>query len=70
MKNLLKKAGSALALVLVAVPAFATGSFDTLTAAVSFTDVQAAVLTVAVALVGLALVLKGIRIIRRMVGGR
>lgn len=50
----------AMALAMLAGPAFAISPFDPLTAAVSFTDVIAAVMALAVILAGVHVALKGV----------
>ena len=46
----------------------ATSPFDPLTTAVSFTDVSAALFVVAAAIVGVLVIIKGIKWIYRMLG--
>ena len=65
MKTFQKSAVASLGLS--ALPALAVSPFDSLTTAVSFTDVSAAVLVAAVAVVGLVLIIKGITLVIRMV---
>jgi len=57
----------AFALLIVSASAHAVSVFDPLVAAVSFTDAQAAIFSVAAVLVGLTVVLAGIVIVWRMV---
>lgn len=55
--------GIVLAMVLgfLASPAMAVGAFDTLTAGISYTDVVAAIMAVAVLLAGLYVTMAGVR---------
>lgn len=54
--------------MLCALSARATSPFDPLTTAVSFTDVSAALFVVAAAIVGVLVIIKGIKWIYRMLG--
>jgi hypothetical protein len=70
MKNLMNRA-SAVVLVglsVLALPALATSPFDPLTTAVSFTDVTAALFTVAAAIVAVMVIIKGIKWVYKMLG--
>jgi hypothetical protein len=55
--------------MLCALSAHAVSPFDPLTTAVSFTDVSAALFVVAAAIVGVLVIIKGIKWIYRMLGG-
>ncbi len=54
--------------MLCALSAQAQSAFDPLTTAVSFTDVSAALFVVAAAIVGVLVIIKGIKWIYRMLG--
>ena len=54
--------------MLCALSAQAASPFDPLTTAVSFTDVSAALFVVAAAIVGVLVIIKGIKWIYRMLG--
>ena len=64
----MKKILTAVTLAGAAPLALATSPFDPLTTAVSFTDVTAALFTVAAAIVAVMVIIKGIKWVYRMLG--
>ena len=68
MKQILVGLWLSLLMLLAPQLALATSPFDPLTTAVSFTDVTAALFTVAAAIVAVMVIIKGIKWVYRMLG--